>query len=51
MKKMSTQKSKGGDSGKVVVPSEKTLNILKQFARAYYVEKALPKAMNGLCVN
>lgn len=51
MKKISTQKNRGGNEEKVVAPSEKTLNFLKQFARTYYVEKALPVAINNLCVN
>lgn len=36
---------------KVVAPSEKTLDFLRQFARAHYVEKTLPDTVNGLCMN
>lgn len=36
---------------KVVAPSEKTLDFLKQFARAHYVDKSLPDTISGLCVN
>jgi hypothetical protein len=36
---------------KVVAPSEKTLVFLRQFARVHYADKALPNAINGLCVN
>ena len=36
---------------KVVAPSEKTLDFLKQFARVHYIDKSLPNAINGLCVN
>ncbi|WP_197027672.1 hypothetical protein [Prevotella sp. 10(H)] len=36
---------------KVVAPSEKTLDFLRQFARVHHVEKALPDMINGLCIN
>lgn len=52
MRKSSTQKLyKSFNKEEVVVPSEKTINFLKQFARSYYVEKALPKSLNELCIN
>lgn len=51
MKKISTQKCTKEKAGKVVAPSENTLNFLKQFARSYYVEKALPKTINDFCIN
>ncbi len=35
----------------VVVPSNKTLDFLRQFARNYYVEKSLPKSLNELYLN
>lgn len=35
----------------VVVPSAKTLDFLKSFARTYYVEKSLPTPLNEVCVN
>lgn len=50
MKKNSTQKMYKS-KGEVVVPSRSTIDFLKQFARTYYVDKALPKAINGLCIN
>ncbi|MDR1090615.1 MAG: hypothetical protein LBL79_06020 [Prevotella sp.] len=36
---------------KVVVPSKRTIDFLKQFARSYYVEDALPNKLKGLCLN
>ena len=51
MKKIFTPKDDPEKQEKVVVPSEKTLDFLRQFARSYYVEKSLPKTVNGLCVN
>lgn len=53
MKKVSTQKlCKGFDQNrKVVAPAKSTLDFLKQFARTYYVEKSLPKTINGYCIN
>lgn len=36
---------------KVVVPSNRTIDFLKQLARSYYVEKALPNKLNELCLN
>lgn len=35
----------------VVVPSERTIKVLKQFARSYFVDKALPQNMSGICLN
>lgn len=49
MKKSYTQKK--CQDVKVVVPSKKTIDFLKQFARSYYVENALPNGLNGLCLN
>lgn len=37
--------------GKVVAPSARTLNFIKQFARSYYVEQKLPMPLAGICVN
>jgi len=52
MKKVSTQKlCKGSNDGEVVVPAKSTLDFIKQFARTYYVEKSLPKTINGYCIN
>jgi len=51
MKKIFTPKDDPKNQEKVVVPSAKTLDFLKQFARSYYVEKSLPKAVNEFCVN
>lgn len=36
---------------KVVVPSDHTINFLKQLARSYFVDKTLPKSINGFCLN
>lgn len=36
---------------KVVVPSDETLNFIKQFARSYVVAKQLPDSISGFCVN
>ena len=49
MKKSFTQKKYQDE--KVVVPSKKTIDLLKQFARSYYVEHTLPNELNGLCLN
>jgi len=51
MKKIFTPKNSEKKEPKVVAPSEKTMNFLKQFAHTYHVEKSLPKAINELCVN
>lgn len=54
MRKSSTQKMYkcfNKKEEKVVAPSEKTINLLKQFARSCYVEKTLPKSLNELCMN
>ncbi|MDH6309778.1 hypothetical protein M2451_002038 [Dysgonomonas sp. PFB1-18] len=51
MKKVFTPKNVGKKQKEVVAPSEKTLDFLRQFARAYYVEKSLPRAVNEICVN
>ncbi len=51
MKKVFTHKNVDRKKEEVVAPSEKTLELLKQFARAYHVEKSLPKGMNGMCIN
>ncbi|MBB4035033.1 hypothetical protein GGR21_000922 [Dysgonomonas hofstadii] len=51
MKKIFTPKDNMKKQEEVVVPSEKTLDFLKQFARSYYVEKSLPRAVNEICVN
>jgi len=51
MKKIFTPKHSEKNNEEVVAPSDKSLDFLKQFARTYYVEKSLPKAINGLCVN
>lgn len=40
-----------GIKEEVVVPSERTINLLKQFARSYFVDKSLPQNMNGFCLN
>lgn len=49
MKKDFTQKK--CQEEKVVVPSKRTIDYLKQFARSYYVENALPNKLNGFCLN
>lgn len=36
---------------KVVAPSKKTLDFLKQFARTYHAEEALPQSVNELYLN
>ncbi|MBK5722017.1 hypothetical protein JGH11_14150 [Dysgonomonas sp. Marseille-P4677] len=51
MKKIFTQKQLETKKEKVVAPSDKTLDFLKQFARTYYVEKTLSATLGGLCVN
>ncbi|WP_185155663.1 hypothetical protein [Dysgonomonas sp. 521] len=53
MKKVSTRKlCKGFDcESEVVAPAKSTMDFIKQFARTYYVEKSLPKPMNGFCIN
>lgn len=38
-------------SRKVVAPSVRTLDFIKQFARSYYVEQKLPNPLSGICVN
>lgn len=49
MKKDFTQKK--CRKGKVVVPSRRSIDFLKQFARSYYVENTLPNKLNGFCLN
>ena len=49
MKRSFTQKKCQDE--KVVVPSKRTIDLLKQFARTYYVENSLPSELNGLCLN
>lgn len=51
MKKIFTHKQSETKEKKVVVPSDKTLDFLKQFAYTYYVDKNLPATLGGLCVN
>ncbi len=36
---------------KVVAPSDKAINYIKAFARAYYVDETLSKPLNTVCVN
>ena len=36
---------------KVVVPSDKTVDFLKIYARTFFTEKKLPTSINTLCVN
>lgn len=49
MKRNFTQKKCQDE--KVVVPSKRTIDYLKQFARSYYVENTFPKELNGFCLN
>lgn len=42
---------KDSQNKEVVAPSAETLGFIKQFARSYYVEKRLPSALSGICVN
>lgn len=51
MKKITTPKNFDKKKEEVVVPSLKTLEFIKQFSRAYYVNNSIPKEMNGLCLN
>ncbi|MFT3995356.1 MAG: hypothetical protein QM660_13670 [Dysgonomonas sp.] len=54
MKKTITTKQHGNLDEKeelVVVPSSRTLDFLRAFARSYYVEKTLPTSLNEVCVN
>lgn len=51
MKKVFTPTNSKPTNQKVVVPSEKTLDFLKQFAHSYYIEKSLPEPINNLCIN
>lgn len=51
MKKVFTQENPLKEDRVVVAPSDKTLEFLKQFARAYYVDKSLPQQVNSLCRN
>lgn len=39
------------ERNEVVVPSSKTLDFLKSFARTYYVDKSLPGQLNNFCIN
>lgn len=36
---------------KVVVPSDKTVNFLKSFARSIYAEKKITVSLNTVCIN
>jgi hypothetical protein len=49
MKKDFTQKK--CQRVKVVAPSKRSIDYLKQFARSYYVENVLPNKLNGFCLN
>lgn len=51
MKKITTPKDLNDKKEKVVVPSQKTLEFIKQFSRTYYVNNSVPKELNGLCLN
>ena len=50
MKKIITQELTNKNQ-KVVAPSKQTVDFLKQFARAYSVQKELPTPLCGVCVN
>ena len=49
MKRSFTQKKCQDE--KVVVPSKRTIDFLKQFAHSYYVENTLPNGLNALFMN
>lgn len=51
MKKITTPKKKNDKKETVVVPSQKTLEFIKQFSRTYYVDNSIPKRLDGLCLN
>lgn len=51
MKKNFTRENIDNKKKKVVVPSDNTLNFLKQFARIYYYEESLPDPMNKFYMN
>ena len=51
MKKIITPKDLNKKNEQVVVPTQKTLEFIRQFARTYYVDNSIPKEMNSLCLN
>lgn len=51
MKRVTTPIKFDKKKEKVVVPSPKTLEFIKQFSRTYHVNDSLPRSLNGLCLN
>jgi hypothetical protein len=51
MDNSSTLKDNKTGSKKELKASKKTIDFLQMFARAYYVEKALPVSMGSICLN